>query len=602
MLPFFSGGNPFSASADQVLAAQAAQAPADPQTTGAVAAPAPAPATPAPADNSPSFQDRISNAFSGRGFFGSTDLKDEIVDPNTGISPADRRAMGAQSMMKMGLLFLAAGARQTSDQRAAILAKAPELLGSGSGDLNSFAKSRLEMAKLKLEQRKQQMEEQTGQQQIQMLRELAGGGAPAAPSAGAQAVQTAQTGLQATGQALGAGDTSGAPAPVGGAPQAAPGPLAVQPLTPQGNALAPGGVPRGPLLSRADAAGVLASPTVAGRGAALQQAIQNAQSRQDLGPVEYDQGTGQYRAPKIDGRGRIVGYEMMGKPESMVQDTAPDKEGNQYRETYHINPITGQKVITARSDIAESPAAAREAQANIGILRDNAKDLKGTYQDTIQGGVQRYDKLAKVREDVLAGKGIFGTGAETATSLVKGLATAGLISPRYAQDLITNDNFMRASKDSVADVIRNFNGSQGVSNADREFAAAVVGASLNGTRDQVINSLTNNMADIRNSVNRYNDNARGHNDNLKALPESTQKLLKLNTVDRNFDTEESDFANRYNADLARRTAEYEGKPKPDAAPAIVPQAIDLLKSDPGKYRSFFDKKYGAGAAAKILGK
>lgn len=550
MLPFFTGGNPFNTTPEQALAqgVQAAQGAPDPATTGAIAPPTP-PAAPEGPGIMGTIGNKLSDAFSGRGLFGAQP-GDDVADPATGITAGDRRAMGMQSMMKMGLLFLAAGQNMSADNRAAILSKAPGLVG-GDGDLNSFAKSRLEMAKLKLEQRKQAMEEKAIGDQNAALQSLTGGGAPQA-SAGAQAVQTAQSGLQATGEAIGAGGTPGTAPAAGGAPMPAP--------MPTGNALSPGGVPRGPLLSPADAMGVMGAGTsAASRGAALNQAIQNAQARQTMDPGEqYDPTTNEVFSLQRNGRGEIVSRQSLGKPQQIVRDTPDGK----FRETGYISPQTKQFVATGRTDIAENQADAEDRRMQASIIRDNYKDQYGTYKDTVQGAVQSYDKISKIRNDVLDGKGIFGTGAELWSGTVKALASYGMINPKAADDLMTNDNYQRALKGGVANLIKQFNGSQGVSNADREFAVQIMGASLGGTREQVLNSLTNAMGDAKNTFASYNENARAHNESAKGLPAGTAKLVTLPTVDRNFDDEEKGFADRYQAWRAKEQAAYEGKPAP----------------------------------------
>jgi len=559
---------------------------ADPQTTGALGTGAGAPAAPASTPPAPatsgggfdlsSIGNKLGDAFSGRGLFGGG-ADDNEIDPMTGAPKGLARQAGMRSMMQMGLTFLLAGQRMSNDQRAAILSRAPGLIGGGDDSLNSFAKTRLEMAKLRMEQQKMQQEQQSNQA-IQSALGLGSGGAT--PSAGAQGVQAGQ---QALAQAAPVIDPQQAAMPVGGAPMqananatpenpvpanAAPdvsqGAPAAAPM-PAGPLAAPGGVPRvAPQQqatgssdemrnwSHAEKLAVMAQPTTAGKANALLQIQQARAAGTRMGPVQYDQTTGEQYAQTMDGRGNVTGRTSLGKPTITTRDT------DKFREEGFKDPITGAFTVTKRADLLEDPAAVREQTLNASILKPQADTIKTTYKDNIAPATQRYDTLAKVREDVLAGKGIFGTGATTATSVIRGLSSAGLINPKFADDLMTNQDFLRASKDSVANVIKNFNGSQAVSDSDRKFAVEVVGASLNGTRDEVLNSITNNMKDIRNSIKNYNESAADHNGQIGGMPQSTQSLLKAKTVDKDFDKPELDYMERYNARRAEMQARYDG--------------------------------------------
>lgn len=600
---FTAGGNPFAQDPMQMLSTAAmqgdptpqVQAPsfADPQTTGSVGAspPTAAPAASAPTGGGGGFDlssigNKLGDVFSGRGLFGGG-ADDNEIDPMTGAPKGLARQAGMRSMMQMGLTFLLAGQRMSNDQRAAILSRAPGLIGGGDDSLNSFAKTRLEMAKLRMEQQKMQ-QEQASNQAIQSALGL-GGGSGAAPTAGAQGVQAGQ---QALAQAAPVIDPQQAAMPVGGAPMqpnanatpenpipanAAPdvsqGAPAAAPM-PAGPLAAPGGVPRvAPQQqatgssddmknwSHAEKLAVMAQPTTGGKANALLQIQQARAAGTRMGPVQYDQTTGEQYANTMDGRGNVTGRTTLGKPTITTRDTG------EFREKGYTDPITKQFVVTDRSDLQESPASVREQTLNASILKPQADTIKTTYKDNIAPATQRYDTLAKVREDVLNGKGIFGTGATTATSVIRGLSSAGLINPKFADDLMTNQDFLRASKDSVANVIKNFNGSQAVSDSDRKFAVEVVGASLNGTRDEVLNSITNNMKDIRNSIKNYNESAADHNGQIGGMPQSTQSLLKAKTVDKDFDKPELDYMERYNARRAEMQAKYDGTaPKPTKAP------------------------------------
>jgi hypothetical protein len=608
---FIGGGqlNPFSADPMQLLSTAAmqgqetppVQAPAytDPQTTGAVGAGPSMAGTPtggATAGGGSGFDlgsitGRIGDAFSGKGAFGGA-ADDNEIDPTTGAPKGLARQANGRSMLQLGLTFLLAGQRMSNDQRAAILSKAPGLVGGSDDSLNSFAKTRLEMAKLRMEQQKMQ-QEQASAQMLNKALGLDGGTAPA-PTAGAQGVQAGQ---QALAQAAPVVDPSQAAAPVSGAPVMSAGPGREMDVPPTGatdpvpaSIAAPGGVPRSAPAQQATGSGddprnwthgeklaVAVQPSTAAKAQMFGQIQAQRAAGTRMGPVQYDQTTGEQYANQMDGRGNVTGRVSLGKPTITTRDT------DKYREEGFKDPITGAFTVTKRADLSEDPAAVREQQTNASILKPDADALKTTYKDTIQGATQRYDNMARIREDVLNGKGIFGTGATTASSVIRGLSSAGLINPKFADDLMTNQDFLHASKDSVASVIKNFNGSGQVSDSDRKFAVDVVGAALNGTRDEVLNSITNNMKDIRNQIKNYNENATSHNSNLDTMPESTKRLLRAKTVDRDLDGPELDYMDRYTKRRADMQAKYDGTAPAKVAPT---EGARVIVRDPktGKLR------------------
>lgn len=573
--------NPFAQDPMQLLSTAAMQGdptpslvtPLDPQTTGSVP-PAPAgtsaPAAPAPSASGGGFDlgslgSKIGDAFSGRGILGGG-ADDTEIDPLTGAPKGLARQANMRSLMQLGLTFLVAGQRMSNDQRAAILSKAPGLIGGGDDALNSFAKTRLEMAKLKLEQRKQLQEEQAGQQQMEALRSLTGGAT--APSAGAQGVQQAQQALNAPAPGVTAPDANAAPgggipanAAAGYVPQggpgremdagatAAPAPQAL----PTGNALAPGGVPRGPLLSPADAMGVLANPTTAGRGQALSNAVSAAQARTTLGQTQYDPTSGTMRAPIINGRGEVTGYNDLGKPTIVSRDTADGK----FREKGFVDPITKNFVVTDRSDIRD-PDVERQSAASLQIAKGDRDTLNTEHHDIIQKSLDTYDRMAKVRQEVLDGRGVWGTGASLRQKAYNALVSLGYnFDNKLSDSLNTNADFMRVMKEGVATTIKNFNGAQNVSNTDLKFAQDVMQATTENNPEAVINALNNGMKDIRENVGRYNANATRHNGDLGEFGTAARRLT-VPVVERDFDADERAFQEK----MAQRRAANSSNPPP----------------------------------------
>lgn len=572
MVASFVGGgmqNPFAQDLMQLLSTAAMQgdptppvvAPLDPQTTGAVVPAAPsmgsepssvaAPAAPGGGDNR-GIMDRLGDAFSGRqGLFGSPSADDTEIDPLTGAPKGLARQANMRSLMQLGLTFLVAGQRMSNDQRTAILSKAPGLIGGGDDALNSFAKTRLEMAKLKLEQRKQLQEEQAGQQQMEALRSLTGGATT--PSAGAQGVAQAQQALNAPAPGVATPDANAAPG--GGIPAnaAGPAPAPAPQALPTGNALAPGGVPRGPLLSPADAMGVLANPTTAGRGQALSNAVSAAQARTTVGQTQYDPTTGTMRAPIMNGRGEVTGYSDLGKPTIVSRDTPDGK----FREKGFVDPISKNFVVTDRSDIRD-PDSERQSTASLQIAKGDRDTLNTEHHDIIQKSLDTYDRMAKVRQDVLDNKGVWGTGASLRQKAYNALVSMGYnFDNKLSDSLNTNADFMRVIKEGVATTIKNFNGAQNVSNTDLKFAQDVMQATTENNPEAVINALNNGMKDIRENVTRYNANATRHNSDLSEFGTAARRLT-VPVVDRDFETGERS----YQEQMARRRQANSSNPAP----------------------------------------
>lgn len=542
MLSFLGGGNPFARDPMQSLTEMAQ----DPASTGSVppaasvapaggqaVAPSPSPDQGGGGFSASGIGNTLGDMFSGKGLFGGS-ASDTEIDPMTGAPRGMQRQANMQSMMKMGLLFLAAGQNMSSDSRAAILAKAPSLVGGGNDDINSFAKSRLEMAKLRLEQQKQLNEKAAMDSQTETLRSLAGGGP--APSAGAGAVQQAQAGNAETAAALGA---PGAAPAAGGAPAApmpAPGATMGAPAAPlpTGPALAPGGVPRGPLLSPADVAGITANPTVAGRGQAISQVLTANQNREVQGQPTFNSQTGKFETPIFNGRGEKIRTQVGDTPAVTTRDI----EGE--RHSGYVKP-DGTFHTISKSAIPEDPAAVEQRKANLQLAQGDRDKLQTNYTDAVQRSVQSYDKMRGIREQVRDGKGVFGTGSDLLRSTMNALATAGYLDKEKTGDLNVSSNFERVMKNGVAGVIKDFNGSQGVSNTDREFALQVMGAAATNNRDAVINALNNGMTDVKDIVGRHNENVDRHNGLLNDFSGSTKQRLTVPRVDRNFSTEETEI-------------------------------------------------------------
>lgn len=227
----------------ELLRARIQQNPVAAGGNGAPAVTAPAPAQPpaAVAAMPPSgggrfnLGTRLSMAMSGeRGLFaGAPDpVAEAEIDPATGVPRGLSRRANNQSLMKMGLLLMAAGAPQSDDSRAAILAGVAGAADT-SDTLNRFAANRLEMAKLKLA-------EQSQAQQMAMIGQMDSlmGLSPGDPRAIAQGASpvagtTAAVAPVTRGGPLPAPSAPGTPATVSGGPASAPSAASGTVPTPQ---------------------------------------------------------------------------------------------------------------------------------------------------------------------------------------------------------------------------------------------------------------------------------------------------------------------------------------------------------------------------------
>lgn len=207
---------------------------------GGVAATSPQPqaAPPAPASASSAggggtgalfagLGDRLNRAMSGEGFFGGPREDDQEIDPNTGAPKGLLRRGQGQNMMKMGVMLMAAGMRQSPEQRAQILASIADTVGDNTDQINSFAQNRLNMAKLRLAEQEQLRLAQRQAAMDRLMGVDSSTGAGAAPSGAAAAPAPASFSPVPSGAAPGA--PVGAPFPLAkadAAPAPAPAPMA----------------------------------------------------------------------------------------------------------------------------------------------------------------------------------------------------------------------------------------------------------------------------------------------------------------------------------------------------------------------------------------
>lgn len=473
----------------------------------------------------------ISNAMSGGGIFGDTS-GDATVDPATGIPVGISRRANNQSLMKMGLMLMAAGSRQSDDSRAKILAGMGGAIGGETDQMNSFAKTRLEMAKMKLLERQQLQEEASGN----ALRKMLGGDTTASP--GATAVTAAQSGNASVAPAV------GAPIP---APAAVAG--ATPPLDPQTTgattpAPAPAPTTGGPITPHYDdkpsppaAPDFMKDATPAERRivgmmkpneaiAAIAKWQEGRAGMETEGKPFKDTTTGQLLVP-VYRNGQLIGTRSKGTLTPDVVDV-PDANGDVQRKT-----VVGGHT-TAIMDVRDPVSAENRASENKAITEDRNTLVK-TYDEAVKPALVAHDRLGKILETVKTGKVITGPGADARVSVVNALASAGYLDKSKIQELINSKRLEQELAVGAGEFAKKYEGPQ-ISNFDVQNAARIMGASLSNDKNVLASSIDRLRQEHRQTIEAYQEKSGRHN---STLPESYtgthRQRLSAPVVDKKFD-------------------------------------------------------------------
>jgi hypothetical protein len=523
--------NPWAQSPMQSLTAMAQP---DPETTGAIppaatppqAAPAAAPAAP-----ERGFGGVLSDMMSGRGIMGAQ-AGDDKVDPSTGATSGQMRSANMSSMMQFGLTLLAAGMRQSDDQRAAILSKAPGLLNN-TDQINSFAKTRLEMANARLAERKQQQAEQ----KAAYVRSLLGGSGAAtlgtSSGAGAPGPAASAPGTLAPIAAPAVADASdGAVAPVspGTPPTAAPA---------QGNSVTAGMSP-GEVAAIGGMDDEKALETLARRRGEID-------GQETMGTPFADPATGQQMAPILKG-GKQVRVQALGHLQATVAD-----EGDK-----RVTRQNGK--VTAISDIPEDPQDKEERTASVGIRTKRAAALN-EGRANIEGLNAALPRLAKAEKDVRDGKTITGFGADYREQASTLLGSLNMLSDAGREELRRTGDVDGILKQAGGEFAKQYYGPQ-ISNADVENAQKAIGGLKNGDHAVVADALKRIRTGYVQKIDAYNRDADDHNGRLSGIrSEGLRKDLEVRKVERQRAPDEYSEAERAaaRAELQRRRAAAGGQ-------------------------------------------
>lgn len=521
----------------------APQAPVAPPSGAPPAAAAPSPA--APTDAGPSVPSgggasgamggigtAISNAFSGAGLFGQGAGDMGEADPVTGVTPGDKYRANMQSFMKMGMMLIAAGSRQSDDSRARILAALPSALENGANDINSFAKNRLEMAKLKLLQREQQQKEEQGAAIMQYYG-LGGAGGVAAPGgAGTPA---------SAGAVPGPGNVTAAPlaAPadpnLGNVPPAAPPPAADPTIPPN---YAPNldvntigtQKPPPPAVPKWQP-GPADMPFLAtAKGNPAKVAEYAAERENERRKMEM--ATPLYRDPNV---GIVYDVYVDGK----FKETKKLSDLNK-QVTTRPGDATGQTIVETKDDagrvvdrkIENDPTAQTALNEDRGFVRDAFKEQDKLYWDTVKPSVRSYDKLTDLEGKLRQGKAITGTAADMRRQGLNFLASMGWLRKDRIDALINSSDVERQLATEAGQFAKQ-NYGPNVSNFDVEHANKIMGALMSNDKSIIANTLRQVRNERRSAIERYNERADAHN--ARAGRMKMQDAYALPRVDKSFD-------------------------------------------------------------------
>lgn len=556
----------------------------DPSTTGSVAAsgvasPPPAATPPAPVASPAAtggggsflggIGTALANAMSGSGFSGDIPSDTEI-DPVSGIPRGIARRANNQSMMKMGMTLLMAGLSRDPGTRGKMLAALPGTMDA-TDTINSFAKTRLEMARTKLIERQVLSEEATNAA-VQRTYGPAGGpvgtvatGTPAAiPAGGAPAATGVVPGAPVAPGAVAAtpGPTVADPATTGGAApalgaavQGGAAGVAPIPLTPEAASGLPTKPPPAPPVPKwvptpeeRAAVGLL-------RGSAATDFISKRTAEAANKPID----SAPYKVPEMNAimvdtyqGGQKIGSKKVGDlPSSIVE--SPDKRGGFTRKT-----VTPSGVVTGVTDVAgptkfvdtphptkpgviirekiaadgsvESkneivdPAVEEDRKLVTQIAHTDRDALKTRYEKDVRPAITTYERAVKFRDELAQGKGIVGTASDMRRAVLRTAASVGWLKPDKVNELVLTGRLEAELGKGAGQFAKQYYGPQ-ISNADVTAANRLIGALMTNSREEIMAALDLVLNENKIIARSYKEDATRHNASIPDnLPKTRERL------------------------------------------------------------------------------
>lgn len=472
----------------------------------------------------------LSRMMSGDGIFGGGAPGDDVVNPDTGLSPGMSRRDNMQSMMKFGLLMLAAGARQSEDSRARLMAALPNALDN-SDNINKFARNRLEMAKLKLLE-KQQLNDQAASDAI--MKRFATP-APAVP-----------------GSPVAAGITP-TPAAVADAPPVASG-TPVAPVAPPVAPPVPGSPPPAPATAGtgvpAPGGGVPALSTEipppppvpewqpneddrlvlqANRNNPGAMANYIAQQREKMRNMRLE--TAPYIDPSVGvvvrvyQGGKMIGIEKKGDLPQQIRDT-PGPDSTTQRDT-----VDASGRVTKRDTVRDVLYDDSEKEL-MKSVEGESQGLRKTYREAVKPAVGNYDKLVALENTVRSGGTLTGKLADVQKQALGWIGTVGSLRKEDIKKMV-DSGLVTAELGAAAGRFAKENYGPNVSNQDVVNAQQLLGAVSTGQKEEIAAALERVRHQERNKIMLYNDAADDFNSRL-GRTRANKDYFKAERIDKDF--------------------------------------------------------------------
>lgn len=549
----------------------------DPTAPGAPAAPVPAASPPVVAPSSPApapavgpsaggggvgingIGSAISRAMSGEGLFGSSGPEDEEIDPLTGVPRGLSRRANMQSLMKVGLMLMAAGQPQSAESRARILSGIGGATDDANNQINNFARNRLEMAKTKLLER-QQLQEEAANAALMASAGIATGAPAAAPgviappapviappavAAGGVPVDPA-TPAPATPETGAGGPVPASPGttPNAGGPSTAPNTLQTR---------APSLSPLPPWQADQQQADIIRATPLPQRAAKIAEFRRQYETQK--------RATEPYRVPGVgtvvdlyEGNRKVGTEKLADDPVHVIDVPGPD--GTVIRET---RDAAGN--VTKR-DTVRDVRADKAYDMTLTSAQKESEELRTRYKDVANPAVSNEAKLRELQNRVRKGEIIAGKTADVEKFALGWIGTVGALTKKDVDRLVSS-RAISAELGAAAGRFAKENYGPQVSEYDVKNAEQLLGAVSTGTPEEIDAALERLRMAERKKVEEYNSYSADYNSRISGLKGFDSKYYGAKPV-------EAQFADPDPWTPGAGAAAATGAPVPAAAPPADP--------------------------------